>query len=169
MAAREKTDRATYTEWSRRGFIIPTPGTRVVRKAWVAAKLRELAADFEVDCVGYDRWGIGELTSQCDADGVTLPRLEPMGQGFRDMGPAVEAFETAVLDGKLRHAGNPLLRWCLSNVALETDPTGARKIHKARSRGRVDPILAAIMAVGYAARPAAPASFEFTGVMLVAG
>lgn len=166
MAAREKSDRATYTEWSRRGFIIPTPGTRVVRKPWIAAKLRELAADFDIECVVYDRWGVGELTSQCEADGVTLPRLGPMGQGFRDFGPAVEAFETAVLSGDLRHGNNPLLRWCLSNVALETDPTGARKITKARSRGRIDPVVACIMAVVHAARQAAPASYEYTGMML---
>lgn len=168
MTAREKADHAPYAEWARQGWVIPTPG-RTVGKAWVAAKLRELAADFEVGCVVYDRWGIKELEAQIAAEGVSLPRLEPFGQGFKDLGPAVEAFERAVLDGQLRHGDNPLLRWCLSNAAMEQDPTGARKPVKNRSRGRIDPLVAAVMAVGYAARAEPPADFSLAGLSLALG
>jgi hypothetical protein len=37
--------------------------------------------------------------------GVALP-LEPMGQGFKDMSPAVEAFEELALAGRIRHGGS---------------------------------------------------------------
>jgi len=166
MAAREKTDRAPYSEWARLGHIIPTPGGRTVHKAWVAGKLRELAADFDLECVVFDRWGVKELEVQIEAEGIYLPPLVPHGQGFRDMSPSVEAFERAVLDGALRHGASPLLRWCLSNAVLDTDPTGARKPTKARSRGRIDPLIAAVMAVGHAARATPAASYEFTGLVL---
>jgi hypothetical protein len=84
--------------------------------------------------------------------------VAPHGQGFKDLGPSVEELERLVLQGRLNHGGNPLLRWCLANVAIETDPTGAKKPAKNRSRGRIDPLVAAIMAVGQAAREPRAAS-----------
>ncbi|MBK6707563.1 MAG: hypothetical protein IPG54_08765 [Sphingomonadales bacterium] len=38
------------------------------------------------------------------------------------MGPAVDAFETAMLSGQLRHAMHPLLRWCAGNTDLRNRP-----------------------------------------------
>lgn len=164
LAAKERLDRAPYSQWAREGLIIRAPG-RAVHKAWVAAKLKELAAVYDLEAVAYDRWGIKELEIQMEAEGITLP-LVPHGQGYRDVSPSLEAFERLVLDGQLFHGGNPLLRFALSNAAIETDPTGARKLAKNRSRGRIDPLLAAVMAIGQAARQPAVPTFEYTGMML---
>lgn len=159
-------DRAPYQQWRDEGLIIPTPG-RAINKTWVAAKLREIAADYDLQAIAYDRWAFKDLEVILDAEGIRLP-LTPHGQGFKDMGPSVEEFERLVLDGRLRHGGNGLLRWCLGNVAVMTDPAGARKPTKERSRGRIDPLVAAIMAAGQAARlPPAP-SFAFTGMVIAA-
>lgn len=154
LLVKEKTDLAPYTLWCGQGFLIPTPG-RAIHKAWIAEKLREIAQDYDLQAVAFDRWGFKDLEVILDAEGIMLP-LTPHGQGFKDMGPSVEEFERLVLDGRLHHGGNPLLRWCLSNVTVTTDPAGARKLDKARSRGRIDPLIAAVMAVGQASRQPAP-------------
>lgn len=166
LDAKERTDLAPYADWRAAGFIIATPG-RAIGKGWVAAKLRELAEAYDLQAIAYDRWAFKDLEVICDAEGINLPFV-PHGQGFKDMGPSVEEFERVVLDGRLRHGGNPLLRWCLSNVAVTVDPAGARKPMKDRSRGRIDPLVAAIMAIGQAARLPAPPSFAFTGFVLSA-
>ena len=72
--------------------------------------------------------------------------LVPHGQGYRDMGPAVDSLERRLIDESLRHGGNPLLTWTASNVICTTDPAGNRKFDKSRSRGRIDPIVALGMA-----------------------
>jgi len=41
--------------------------------------------------------------------------LIPWGQGYRDMGPAVDALETAILNNSLKH-DSPVLDWCASNA-----------------------------------------------------
>jgi phage terminase large subunit-like protein len=79
--------------------------------------------------------------------GVILP-LVSMGQGFRDMSPAVEAFEDLMAAGKIRHGGHPVLRWCMSNAVLARDASGARKLDKSRAYGRIDLAQAAVMAIG---------------------
>jgi phage terminase large subunit-like protein len=164
--AKERTDRAPYRQWVREGLLIATPG-RAIDKRWIAEKLREIAADYDLAAVAFDRWGFKDLEVILNAEGISLP-LRPHGQGFKDLGPSVEELERLVLQGRLHHGGNPLLRWCLSNVAVETDPTGAKKPAKNRSRGRIDPLVAAIMAVGQAARePRAPILDFSDMVMLV--
>ncbi|WP_458096235.1 terminase large subunit [Roseomonas sp. WA12] len=161
---KERADRAPYRLWRDQGCIISTPG-RAINKAFVAAKLRELAADYDLQSVAFDRWMFKDLEVICDSEGIWLP-FEPHGQGFKDMGPSVEQFERLVLEGKLQHGGNPLLTWCLSNITVNTDPAGARKPAKDRSRGRIDPLVALIMACGQSARMPAEPSYEFTGVLI---
>jgi len=71
-----------------------------------------------------------------------------MGQGFKDMSPAVEAFEALALAGQIRHGGAPLLRWCFSNAVVARDAANNRKLDKVKAYGRIDAAVAAIMAVG---------------------
>jgi hypothetical protein len=66
------------------------------------------------------------------------------------MGPAVDAFETALLSGLLRHNGNPVLNWEAGDVVVDTDPAGNRKAIKGRSFDKIHGIVAAIMACGLA-------------------
>ena len=40
------------------------------------------------------------------------------------------------------------MTWCAANAVIDTDPAGNRKVTKARATGRVDGIVAAIMATG---------------------
>jgi phage terminase large subunit-like protein len=53
-----------------------------------------------------------------------------------------------LLDQRLMHDGNPVMTWCAANAVTMTDPAGNRKIAKERATGRVDGIVAAVMAVG---------------------
>lgn len=166
LEQKERTDRAPYALWRDAGHIITTPG-RAISKSFVAAKLREIAEAYTLEAVAYDRWRIKDLEVILDAEGINLPLVEA-GQGFKDMGPSVEEFERLVLTGTLRHGGNPLLKWSLGNVAITTDPSGARKPAKDRSIARIDPLVAAIMAIGQAARQPAAPDFRFTGAFIAA-
>ena len=43
-----------------------------------------------------------------------------------------------VLEGKLRHGGHPVLRWCADNIFIRTDPAGNIKPDKEKSTERID-------------------------------
>lgn len=159
IADREHRDRVPYREWMRAGLIEATPG-RAVNRRHLAMRVAEIVAPFDLRKIAYDRWRIEDLKAICADEGIDLP-LEPFGQGWRDMSPAVEAFEALILNGELRHGGNPVLRWAVSNVALDTDPTGARKPNKERATGRIDPVAAALMAIGVSSREPAPMNYDF--------
>lgn len=162
LAEREETDRVPYRTWAKQGLIEPTPG-RAIDKRAIASSLARIAADFDLRGIAYDRWGFQDLENILNGEGITLP-LVGWGQGFASMGPAVDAFETAMLREQLLHAMHPVLRWSAGNLIFEMDPAGARKPSKSRSIDRIDPMVALIMACGLASRDAGPQVYQGTGI-----
>jgi phage terminase large subunit-like protein len=79
-------------------------------------------------------------------------RLVPWGQGFKDMAPAIDALESAVVERKLVHPNNPCLNWNMANAVAVMDPAGGRKLDKDKSRFRIDGAVALAMLMGYRAR-----------------
>ena len=152
-------DRVPYPAWAKAGLIEAHPG-RVIDYGHVAVKIAEICTDYQVLGMAYDRWRIENLLKEFaiagfDAwvDGKDDPiegglRLVPWGQGFKDMGPAVDALESSVIERKLKHNGNPVLKWCITNAMAVTDPAGNRKLDKSKSRFRIDGALVITMALG---------------------
>jgi phage terminase large subunit-like protein len=161
IGAKEQQDRAPYREWQGRDLVVPIPG-KAIDRAWLAHWIATTTEGLDLRAVGTDRWGLADLQAVLDREGISLP-LRPIGQGFKDMTPCMRSFEEEVLEGRLRHGGNPLLTWAVANAVVDVDPAGGRKLTKERAHGRIDPLVAAVEAVGLAKREPAPASFEFTG------
>jgi phage terminase large subunit-like protein len=63
------------------------------------------------------------------------------------MSPRLESFESAALEHKLRHGAHPLLTMAAANAIRVKDPAGSSKLDKAKSSQRIDPLIAAVMAV----------------------
>jgi phage terminase large subunit-like protein len=158
LRERAETDRVPYDVWAKEGFITPTPG-KAVDKAFIATHLAQLRNLYDIRGIAYDRWRIEELTPLLKQEGVELP-LEPWGQNFASMAPAVDAFEQAMLSGHLKHADHPVLRWNASNAVYEQDASGNRKLNKARSRDRIDGLQALVMAIGLASQDGGPEEFQ---------
>jgi phage terminase large subunit-like protein len=58
------------------------------------------------------------------------------------------AFEELILERRLRHGNDPVLRWMVSNAAILKDGAENIKIVKDKSGDRVDGVVAAVMAIG---------------------
>jgi phage terminase large subunit-like protein len=151
-------DRVPYEVWQQRDLLI-TPDGRTINPASVAAKIVELYGQFEVRGLAYDRYKIDELLRCFDELGFEAQegegyglRLVPWGQGYKDMTPAVDALEQAVLDGDLKHDGHPILTWNLMNAICIGDAAGNRKLDKEKSRFRIDGAVSLAMALGLKAR-----------------
>ncbi len=159
---REEHDRVPYRLWIKEKWLETTPG-RAISKLHVLRRLVKICDYFDVRKIAYDRWRIEDLQMLMVEHGITLPPLERFGQGYQDMGPAVDEFERRLLgvvplddDGNpldvevetLRHDGNPVMTWCAGNAVTVSDPANNRKVDKEKSINRVDGIVAGIMAAG---------------------
>ena len=61
--------------------------------------------------------------------------------------PALAQFEALALNGRLRHGNHPVLSWCASNAIVTKDAAGNRKLDRSRATGRIDGLVAAVLAV----------------------
>ena len=145
LARKGEQDRVPYVQWLADGHLETTPG-RAIKKQFVLRRLVEIADHYDLQGIGYDRWRIEDLRAQIDDEGASLPPLVPVGQGFQSMAPAVDEFERRLVNGELCHGGHPILTWCAANAVYQEDPAGNRKVDKRKSTGRVDGIVAAVMA-----------------------
>ena len=55
-------------------------------------------------------------------------------------------------EGKLAHAGHPVLSWMVDNIHVRTDPAGNIKPDKQKSTEKIDGVVATIMTIDHAIR-----------------
>ncbi len=146
LIERARRDRAPYTIWAEQGHLIAVPGT-AVGHAVVRAKINELRELYTVEQVGFDPWHARELINALvDEDGLAVERAIEIPQTYAGMSSACRDFEAEVLEGLVDTGGNPLAAWSASNVIVQRDGKDNLYPVKKKSRGRIDPIVASLIA-----------------------
>jgi phage terminase large subunit-like protein len=130
-----------------RGIVTTTPG-QSIEYASIRHEINELAKRYKIEEIACDRWNADQLIKQLSDDGFTAFAF---GQGYKDMSPASKELERNVLACNLRTNRNPVMRWMVGNVAIDSDPAGNIKPNKANSTGRIDGVVALIMGLARAA------------------
>ena len=135
-----------YDVWAAKGYIHITEGN-VIDYRFVQSVIEEECEKYHVLEIAYDRWNATMLVQNLMDEGLTMV---PFGQGYKDMSPASKELYKLLLEGKVIHGGNPVLKWMAGNVVMEQDPAGNIKPTKAKSVEKIDGIVAWIMATGRA-------------------
>jgi phage terminase large subunit-like protein len=148
LIERSKRDRSPYDVWARQGYLHTTPGATVDYE-YVAQDMAAIFAGLDVRAVAYDQYRMDVLQKELDRIGATFP-LVPFRQGTASMGPAIDALEAEMLNGRIAHGGHPVLTMCAANVLVTQDATGNRKFDKKKSTGRIDGMVSLAMAFGAA-------------------
>jgi phage terminase large subunit-like protein len=146
MIERERRDRVPYTTWVRQSLVAATPGN-VIDYDYIRQTINDLAGSYEIQEIAYDPWNATQLSLQLIDDGV---QMVEMRQGFASLSSPSKELLRLLLSEKIAHGGNPVLRWMADNVTARQDPAGNIKPDKSQSTGRIDGIVAAVMAVGRA-------------------
>lgn len=163
-----KRDRAPYDVWVRQGLLRTTPG-KVIDYDFVARDIGQLTAGLNIAKIGFDRWRMDRMKGALERQGVDLP-LEPFGQGYVSMSPALDALEADLLGERVRHAGHPVLAMCAANAVSVPDPAGNRKLDKSKATGRIDGLVALAMAEGVEAMNCenlGPSVYEERGILVL--
>src|SRR5699024_1204127 len=124
MLDRERNDGAPYSAWVRQGYLRATPGS-TVDLDHIAAHLVEITAGLTIAAIFADRWRLEQLQNELARQDIDLP-LEPMGQGYKSMSPALDNLEAELLNGRIAHGGNPVLTMAMMSAKVQADPAGNR-------------------------------------------
>ena len=151
LMEKSRRDRVPYDLWAEQGFIKTTPGGSVDYE-YVVADLAEIFEDCIPHQIMFDRWRMDVFQKEIDRAGLDWP-MEPHGQGFKDMSPALDTLEADLLNNRIRHGMNPVLTMCAANAVITRDPAGNRKLDKHRANGRIDGMVALAMSVSGIGKP----------------
>lgn len=148
VSLRVNRDHVPYDLWANEGQLLTTEGN-VVHYGFIEKFIEDLGNKYNIKEIAFDRWGAIQMSQNLDGLGFTVV---PFGQGYKDMSPPSKELMKLVLEGKLRHGGHPVLRWCADNIFIRTDPAGNIKPDKEKSTERIDGAVALIMALDRAIR-----------------
>jgi phage terminase large subunit-like protein len=161
LRERSEAQRVPLLDWVRDGHVVGVPGATVDYEyvaEWLAREYDRLG--IEPHYVGFDRWRIDIMVRAADAKGWAQgAQWEGVGQGFLSMTPRVECFESLLLAGNIVHPNAPPLNMATASAIVVNDPAGNRKLDKARSTQKIDPLIAALMAA-FAVSDGAPSAVD---------
>ena len=149
LVEKSRKDHVPYDLWEKQGFLLTTPG-KAVEYEFIAEHLRGVFDRCNVKLLGFDRYNMRFLLPWLQKAGFSeseLKRFVEFGQGTQSMTPALRELEVRILNKLLKHGGHPILDMCSDNAVVVGD-SGARKLDKSKSRGRIDGMVALAEAIG---------------------
>lgn len=132
-----------YAAWVKAGLLEDTPGA-VSDYDIIFEDIKDLAAKFHIRQIAYDPWNALHLAGKLTNAGIEMVEVP---QNFRHLSEASKDFEARILGQKLLHAGDPLTRWMVDNVAILRDNNGnIRPVKPKDRRKKIDGVVAAVLA-----------------------
>ena len=142
------TNCAHYAGWARSGRLTLTPGN-IIDYEWIERDLLDDLERFRVLAIVADPSEFTYLGTRLQAAGAPVIEYPVNVANYSD---PMKELEALILAGKIHHDGDPLLAWSVSNVVAHMDARERVFPRKERVENKIDPVTAAIGALGYALR-----------------
>lgn len=140
---RVKANSVPYDVWEKQGHLLATEGN-VIHYDFIEKFICDLGKKYHILEIAVDRWNATQMIQNLEGAGFTMV---PFGQGFASMSTPTKEFYRLLMEGQIIHGGHPVLRWMAGNVVIETDAAENIKVTKAKSKEKIDGIVASIMAL----------------------
>lgn len=137
-------DVVDYRLWSEQGWITVAPGS-ALDEEWYLAQLFNELEKYDVKAIAYDPWGMWQMKNKF---GQYTDKLVEYQQSIRYMSVPTKDLEGRVLKHEMNFLDNPVIRWMFRNVVIWKDPNANIKLNKAKSRNKIDGVVALVDAIG---------------------
>lgn len=128
-----------FGEWVYRDIIRKRKYATLDLRDDLIAECRELY----VSGVAYDPYNAQALSEELTKEGITAYR---MAQNHSMFNEPIEDFTQCIADGRMRHNGDPLLRWCANHAVVNKNRQMQKMFDKRSSSEKIDPLVASVMA-----------------------
>ena len=118
---RVREDNVPYDIWYQKGLIQKSPGFRNdfrLISEWFK-KLQEEEDIYLFKC-GYDRWSAAYLVKDMEAI-FGEQAMVPIAQGKKTLSAPMKNLAADLTAKKIVYNNNPILKWCMTNVAVDVD------------------------------------------------
>lgn len=158
--ARNKQEAARFHDFSRDKdlVLVKRIGEDVTEVCDIVERVYESGL---LDKIGVDPVGIGAIFDELVARSIPEDKIVGISQGWK-LGGAIKTTERRLAEGKLKHAEQPLMSWCVSNCRVEPRANSILITKQASGSAKIDPVMALFNAVSLMALnpPAAHKKFQ---------
>jgi phage terminase large subunit-like protein len=134
----------SYPGWAADGYLTVTPGNETDFST-IEADILDLCGRFSVISVAFDPWAATQLSQRLLLENVPMVEFRSNTQNFSE--PTKE-LDAAMQAERIKHDGNPVLEWCVSNVVGHYDARSNVYPRKQRPENKIDAAIALIMTIG---------------------
>jgi len=145
----ESSRNSQYIGWARSGRLTATSGN-ITDISYIVSDLGRHLAEYDVREIAFDPYNKLTLLKAMTDMGVDQSRLIEVAQAPSALSAPTENLMQIVLEGKMRHDGDPVMAWSLSNVVGHFDRKGNVYPTKERPENKIDPVLSLVMALSRA-------------------
>lgn len=134
---------ALYENCIAGGYLIATKG-EAIHYPNIAKDMVEASKKFKIVEALYDPWNATSFAQDLGKERINLVEFR---FNTANLSEPTKNLDALIRQGKIRHNGSPLLRFCLGNVVCKEDAAGNVFPRKTHERLKIDPIIAIIMAL----------------------
>jgi phage terminase large subunit-like protein len=154
LVDRAHRDRAPYDVWVEQGWLKTTDGP-IIDKQPIRAVLADARERYDLELIGFDPWHADDIIGQLvNEDGFSPLQVLTVPQTYAGMSSAEARFQAEVVAAQIDARGCPVTAWAVSNVVNQEDGKGNIFFTKKKSRGRIDPVKSATIAMALKLRQA---------------
>ena len=139
LEIRVKEDKVPYDIWKQQGLLRTTPGNKLHPK-YVTQWFREVSeeTDTYITWIGYDAWAAAYWVDEMQASfGPNC--MEAVRQGKQTLSIPLKEMKADLAAKRIVYQNHPILKWCLSNMNVDTDKNGNIQPCKGKNpRARID-------------------------------
>jgi phage terminase large subunit-like protein len=146
--------------WETMGRLTVTPGA-VTDFDYIIANLSDMAALHNVKEIAVDPHDAGPLI--VDLQKAGLRKVVEIRQIAANMHAPMVELEGLVLSKRIRHDGDPMLTWMLSNVKIERSGDLMRPTKDSPEK-KIDGVVALLMCIHRAMKSGGPGAYESRGI-----
>ena len=135
-----------YKTWVDQGWITATPGN-IIDFEFIEQDILQLQNDFQILELAFDKWQSTMLITALMNEGIECVEMPQQVRFFTD---PMKTMGGLIMGRHIKHNGDPVYTWMLSNVYGKPDAKDNVYPRKEREENKIDGPVATIMALGRA-------------------
>lgn len=140
----DDSDNSQYRGWAEDKHLTETDGSTTDYDV-IEADLKEWVSAFGVKMLAYDPGFAWDFSHRMYKEAQPMVEYPPTTTNYSE---PMKMLEALVLNGSLKHDGNPMMTWMISNVVCHRDQKQQIYPRKEREENKIDGAVAAIAALG---------------------
>jgi phage terminase large subunit-like protein len=133
-----------YRAWALDGWLTITDG-EIIDFNEIKSDILDICSKFNVRELGYDPFQATMLITDLMAEGVPVVEMRPTVLNFSE---PMKFLDSLIRSKQIRHSGDPVMSWMISNVVAKEDAKENVYPRKDRAENKIDGVVALLMGLG---------------------